>query len=145
MMQNELSGFVIGEKIGSGIHNDVYTYCLDNKYVIKVAKGSDGRFMNLLAAKIWFDVVEHKAVAKWLAPIEAVSGHGKYLIQRRTKPVKQVLLPKNIPSFFTDLKIQNFGSLGNTVVCHDYGCINLTGQLTRRMQNASWWDGEAVG
>jgi len=31
--------------------------------------------------------------------------------------------PKEIPDFFTDIKWDNFGWIGNKFVCHDYGFL----------------------
>lgn len=46
-----------------------------------------------------------------------------------------------MPSFFSDLKYQNFGVLDGHLVAHDYGYSNILSQgLTKRMRKAVWRD-----
>lgn len=46
-----------------------------------------------------------------------------------------------MPSFFSDLKYQNFGMLEGQVVAHDYGYSNLISMgATSRMRKANWYN-----
>jgi hypothetical protein len=49
----------------------------------------------------------------------------------RTRPLEKA--PTHLPNFMTDLKPENFGRLGNRIVCHDYGLSNI---MTRGLAHA---------
>lgn len=41
--------------------------------------------------------------------------------------------------FFSDQKPENWGWLGDRIVCHDYGTALTTEyELTKRLRNANW-------
>lgn len=40
------------------------------------------------------------------------------MLQRKTKPI--YTLPETLPSYFSDIKPDNFGMIGKQIVAHDY-------------------------
>jgi len=112
-----------GDKIGSGIHRDVFECKLRPELVVKVEKNDDYRyFANVKEMNFWCDNQHYLPVAKWLAPCEYMSPDGFILLQKRCEP-----LPQNysfnavkMPRFLTDLKPDNFGFLDGNSVCVDY-------------------------
>tara|TARA_B110000503_G_scaffold108036_1_gene161522 strand:- start:213 stop:668 length:456 start_codon:yes stop_codon:yes gene_type:complete len=106
-----------GDFIGSGIARDVYVYAMNSNYVVKI-DNSDDSGHNFNEYNVWTNVVNQPKYAKWFAPILWSSSDHRIIVQKKTKPITQ--LPKELPSFFTDLKLDNFGKIGSQFVCHDY-------------------------
>src|SRR5690606_7049898 len=102
-----------GDKIGGGIHRDVFECKLRPEFVVKVEFNTDYReFANVKEMAFWCDNREYKAVAQWLAPCEFLSPDGRVLLQRRCDPVPQDYeWPAKLPGFITDTKRGNFGIL----------------------------------
>jgi hypothetical protein len=48
--------------------------------------------------------------------------------------------PKKIPRFFTDIKMENYGFVGDQLKCVDYANVMsmLTGFLDKKMRMAKW-------
>lgn len=107
--------FLLGDYIGKGCSRTVFKYALDPKYVIKIAKS--GSFDNILEYEIWCNIryTEHK---KYFAPCSWISDDGVIMLQRKTKPI--YTLPETLPSYFSDIKPDNFGMIGKQIVAHDY-------------------------
>lgn len=112
----DMADLFIAEFIGAGQSRSVYGYAMDPKYVVKIDRS--GHFNNVAEWDIWNETSdEHQ---RFLAPCLKISQCGRLLIQERTTPVSLDEMPKEIPGFFTDTKIQNWGRIGDHVVCHDY-------------------------
>lgn len=110
-----------GDKIGRGIHRDVFECKLRPELVVKVEYETDFRyFANVLESKFWTDYMHAPLVAKWLAPVEFLSPDGRILLQRRVDPIKESEIPEKLPGFLTDIKATNFGRLDGNIVCCDY-------------------------
>lgn len=133
-----------GSILGEGASRHTYVYNLDPKYVIKVETGNNGH--NMIEYLLWNEVMGLTGplswVKDWFAPVKWISPNGKLLVMERTyeKPEKE--RPKYVPDFFTDLKRDNFGWIGNKFVCHDYGFIYRFIKYSSRMQKISkdkWW------
>jgi hypothetical protein len=109
--------FMLGEKLGEGQTRAVYDFALDSNYVVKIAKKFPND--NILEFEIW-NLLKGKEIpeSKWLAECRWLSPSGHLLLQRKTTPIKE--LPTILPNIFTDIHINNFGKIGNRVVCHDY-------------------------
>lgn len=137
-MDKELEHFILGKKLGFGIHRDVYEYKLDTTCVIKIANDDETRAQNIIEMKIWQEI-EWSDFKKWFAPCVVVSEGGKYLIQKKIEIQEN---PKNypakIPHFFTDIKPDNFGWLGRRFVCCDYSLLIITNGITKKMKNVKW-------
>lgn len=113
----EVMRLVCGDKISYGSARVVFEHANDKARVIKIEDGAQS-FQNILEWNIWHEV-EGTKLEKWFAPCYQISPSGSALIQARTKKIRE--LPKRLPSFFTDLKTNNFGEFDGRIVCHDYG------------------------
>jgi len=126
-----------GEKLGSGIHRDVFDCTLRPDLVVKVEKSDFRYFANVLEMRFWCDNKHAKNISKWLAPCEYLSPDGRILLQRKAQSiVSESQLPKQLPAFLTDLKMSNFGIIDSRVVCLDYA-LNVT-TASARMRRADW-------
>ena len=104
-------------------------YSLGNDLVVKVAKldyhgcRTDGIRDNMAEMALWNNISRGKCYHKmrrWLAPCHNISFGGIALIQQRTTPCPQHLLPKRVPHWITDIKSSNGGLLNGKFVFHDY-------------------------
>jgi len=139
-MEKELQNFICGKKLGYGAYRDVYEFSIDNSFVIKIAKDEEGRAVNLLENKLWWEISE-TPIAKWFAPVISVSEAGEYLIQKKIEVLPKEQYPKKIPYFFTDTKYSNFGWLkGKGFVCCDFGSFNIFRGLNSKMKKVDWWE-----
>lgn len=130
---------LVGDQIGTGMFRTVYACLLDPSLVIKT-EDREGSFHNILEWENWDDNQFAPAVARWLAPCVAISPCGGVLVQKRVDPIRpgEPKLPKQIPSFLTDVKLENFGWFENRIVCCDYGYTHTT--LSTRLRKARWAD-----
>lgn len=137
-MLRDFWNLIVGDRIGSGCYRDVYECLLDPSLVVKVEKDVSC-FHNVREWANWQELCEAPAWRKWVAPCEAISPQGKYLLQSRTKPVTLSALPEKVPAFFTDKKVGNWGRLPDgRVVCHDYALLLPSFPL--RMVKAKFWE-----
>ena len=109
-----------GNKIGEGIHREVFECRIRPELVVKVEREDWRYFANVYEMKFWDDHCDYAKVAKWLAPCEFHSPDGRILLQRRTDQATEKHIPPNLPAFLTDVKASNFGWLDGRIVCHDY-------------------------
>ncbi len=139
-----LSDFIdmwCAESIGTGTQRDVYQFRYNKSLVVKIDKTNGVYFANVAEWDIWTQAKENKDISKWLAPCVQISNAGKVMLQVKTTPIKDIsLLPKKIPAFLCDTKIQNWGMLKGVPVCHDYANNRLfsTGTKTGLIK-AEWW------
>lgn len=133
-----------GERIGSGVYRTVYNYNLDDKYVIKIERNSTDS--NSSEHLLWNEIKglcgELEGVKKWFAPVLWMSPNGKILVMQKTEEKPSKERPREVPAFFTDLKWDNFGWIGNKFVCHDYGIIFKFIKYEKKMQKINkdcWW------
>ena len=113
-----------GEHLGTGSFRSVYCNNLNPEQVLKIEGDTHQRyqFCNVIEWVFWNNHKENPKIAKWLAPCIRISSNGKILIQKRVETIpKGYELPKELPSFLTDLKMSNFGLLDGRLVCLDYG------------------------
>lgn len=111
-----------GNLLGSGIHRKVYECRIKKEWVVKVEYGDDWRyFSNVHEMKFWNDNEYVPSIKRWLAPCHYLSPEGRLLIQTKVDPIRSTdKLPKNLPSFLTDTKRENFGYLNGKLVSVDY-------------------------
>lgn len=120
-MSLDLLRMVCQDLIASGSFRDVYEYGLDNNYVIKVTEHNE---KNLLEYEVW-QAAQGSHYQKWFAPIKYCSPAGNFLVMRKARPIRDTdKLPKKVPSFFTDMKKENYGMINNQLVCIDYHFIS---------------------
>ena len=130
-----------GKWLGGGIGRGVYVLGTDPSLVVKIETANHS-FQNVSEWGVWeeLEATDNK-VLKWFAPCHYISPCGMILIQARTRPLDKSRFPDKMPSFFTDLKYQNFGMFDGRVGAHDYG-YNRFIRLgaTDRMRIANWRD-----
>lgn len=130
-----------GRLIGEGCYRKVFECKLRPELVVKVEEEpEDGyrEFHNVAEAKFWKYNEQHTAVSKWLAPIIYSSPDGFILLQKKVRMAHDTdELPRQLPAFLTDLKVGNFGWLGNQLVCIDYALHIHTPNV--RLKKADWW------
>lgn len=127
-----------GDLLGRGIHRTVYTCRLRPDLVVKVDGDEQPNFANVFEQRFWDDHEAYSAVSRWLAPCEYLSPDGRILLQKRCDPVKTADLPDKLPGFITDMKAENFGMLGDRVVCLDYAYTIPNPSV--RLKKAHWND-----
>jgi hypothetical protein len=137
-----------GKKIGGGCYRSVYDYNLDDKYVIKIEPNNTE--CNMVESMLWDEIRGLKGdlawVKDWFAPVLWMSPNSKILVMEKTSEFpknKKLERPREVPAFFTDLKKDNFGWIGNRFVCHDYGFIYKFIKYEKKMQKIKkdcWWD-----
>ena len=84
--------------------------------------------------------------SRWFAECKCISPNGKILIMEQSRRPSTSELLAEIPIWFTDVKVANWGMVksrdGSTelLVCHDYGYSNILyrGTRTKRMKKADW-------
>ena len=135
-----------GKWLGGGIGRGVYVLGTDPSLVVKIETANHS-FQNVSEWGVWeeLEATDNK-VLKWFAPCHYISPCGMILIQARTRPLDKSRFPDKMPSFFTDLKYQNFGMFDGRIVAHDYGYTRLVYLgSTARMRIANWQDDEKSG
>lgn len=137
IIKNDLIKMTCGKLIGSGIYRQVYEYKFNKDLVVKIETADTKFFANIQEYSVWQEV-QGTEFAKYFAPCVAISENGLILLQKRTKPMKKY--PKEIPAFFTDTKLQNYGMIKGQFCCHDYASHKLYKVgLTKKMIKADWW------
>lgn len=140
-MKDELEKFILGKRLGSGVHREVYEYNLNPKeYVVKVGRDEGGRLANLKEWMIWDEVRERPEIKKWLAQVFDISVGGKYLLMARAELGRKSDYPKKIPHFFMDTKYKNYGWIKGKLVCLDYASAAITNGFGSKMKKADWWE-----
>lgn len=143
-LKDEAITLICGEYIGEGVSRSVRAYAPSPTDTVLKLEASIGSFQNAREWAVWQAVKDAPELRKWFAPCIRISDLGVWMLQERTQPVtlKELLekVPK-VPAFFTDLKVGNWGRLGDRYVCHDYGtALTTENGLTTRMKRAKWWD-----
>lgn len=113
----------LGEKLGEGEYRVVFNFSLLDDVVCKYDK-SQPATANWNEYNVWNDVrgTKHE---KWFAPVLHISPGGEFLLMKKAREITDSdKIPRNISNFFTDLKRENFGFIGNQIVCIDYQFIN---------------------
>lgn len=132
-----------GEELGSGAYRTVYAMPRNRNEVLKVETRARS-FQNVTEWTLW-DRVKDSPYRQWFCPCVAISHSGSILIQCRAVPftsVEDPKLPKQIPAFFTDSKVENWGLYKGQPVCLDYGLTLITEVgLTKRTKKPEWWSG----
>jgi hypothetical protein len=109
-----------GDRLGYGMSRSVYDCRLDPTLVMKI-EVTEGKFQNIVEFELWSRYMHYEKVAKWLAPVDSMSSNGTVMLMKKTMPLTVDQFPDEIPAFFGDIKLENFGMLDGRVVCHDYG------------------------
>lgn len=137
-----------GDRISSGCFRDVYEHATDPSKVIKIeygherktehGTGIDNTFCNVQEFLMWREIEGLKGklewVKKWFAPIHWISPSGHVLCMQKTTPQPKRKRPDEIPAFLWDVKQENFGWIGNNLVCHDYAHIPAFTTYRKKMR-----------
>ena len=117
-----------GDKLGSGIHRDVYTCRIRDDLVVKVEIEENWRnFANVKEHMFWSDWQHYDPIGSWLAPCDYLSPDGRISLQKRCEPLSAAYqMPEMVPSFLTDHKRENFGLYEGRLVCVDYAATVAT-------------------
>lgn len=137
----ELINLLVGKKLGSGSYREVFENMQDADEVLKIETGARC-FSNIHEYNMWMIVAGDPELSKWFAPCVDISPSGQILVMKRTKPVMIDELPKKIPNFLTDTKVQNWGRYKKRIVCHDYGnhLAISKGINNWKLKKAEWWE-----
>jgi len=134
LIQLEALNMLCGERLGEGSSRKVFRSALDHKLVIKIATNENGIKQNWEEFNTWESVQFVDKINSYFARVHSISEYGSILIQEYVPSI-----PKGkykIPSFFTDLKPENYGlvigSKSNQFVCRDYG-VNLLRERGMRL------------
>ena len=132
-----------GKWLGGGVGRGVFVLGTDPSLVVKIETASHS-FQNISEWGVWCDLEnEDNPARKWFAPCHYISPCGIVLVQARTRPIEKSRFPEKMPSYFTDLKYQNFGLFEGRIVAHDYGFHRFVSLgATARMRVADWRDDE---
>lgn len=134
-----------GELLGSGIHRKVFECRIRPDLVVKVEDNSPKyawrAFANVHEMTFWEDHTMFEPVRRWLAPCEWMSQDGLILLQKRVSPLpRDYDLPKQMPTFLTDLKPANYGLYEGRLVCVDYSTTVPNPSV--RLKKADWTKGD---
>lgn len=142
-----LSDFIdmwCGKFVGSGSSRMVYEFTLNKTLVVKIDH-TNGGFFNVAEWDTYHNIKNsHPKLAKYLAPCIQISNAGKVMLQQKTECIRSSQLPKSIPFFLADTKLQNWGKLGNKVVCHDFANSRIYSHVSQRMVKPEWWSDNAA-
>lgn len=137
LLGDEFIDILCGEKIGEGISREVFRCRLNPNWIVKVEREGQW-FQNIREYLIWEEIQHWKKMSKWFAPVEYISPHGTVLIQHKVTPAYETDLPKQLPTFFTDIKQENFGMLNGQFVCFDYGTTPISRNWSTRLKKFNW-------
>lgn len=137
-LTQDLFELIVGKKLGEGSCRTVYECALDKTHVIKFEEGAQ-RFQNVMEWQVWDRVQWVKGIGPWFCPLVAISPCGTILIQKKAEDLRPNELPKRVPAFFTDLKLENWGRYQGRPVIRDYGVHLLMERgMTSAMKTAKW-------
>lgn len=132
-----------GERLGYGLHRHVYVFKQFPEYVIKLERDmGSGQFANVTEWRNYINHKDWKWLGRWLAPCVTINETGSVMVQKRVTPGKRKDYPTHIPCLFTDLKLANFGWIGDQFVCCDYAYLLNMVIIGKRsnMKYAKWWN-----
>lgn len=133
---------ICGKVIGKGMYRTVYELKRDPDYVVKIERDpSRGTFANVTEWRNYINNKDWNYLKDWLAPCIGINETGQVLIQQRIRHGRRKDYPKYVPAIFTDLKLSNFGWIGDKFVCCDYSYFTpyIITAGKSKMKYAKWW------
>ena len=88
---------LLGDRIGTGGHREVYKHTSDETLVIKKVKNNNVSY-NKSEYKTWVQSM-YLGFSNWLVPCVHISMDNIYLVQLFGKPIEKEEVPENIPHF----------------------------------------------
>lgn len=126
-----------GKELNRGTTRIVYEFVPDSRYVVKIENSS---FNNIYEWTIYMDSNINEKIRSYFAECLWISKNGKILVQRKVKhKIRSNSYPKEIPHFFNDLKLTNYGWIGKRFVVCDYANFNLIKGMRNINKKAGWW------
>lgn len=116
---------LMGDLIGRGMSRAVYEMPFDVTKVVKVENSWEHK-QNSMEWLVWDSFKNVKSIAKWLCPCHMISYNGNYLVMSRARDLLASEIPKKLPRFMSDAKVENLGVYDGRVVIRDYGTITLS-------------------
>jgi len=142
---HDLLSAILETEVGRGMNRIVYTSKLFPGTVIKVASTRNLKNAisdNMAELAIWESIeMMPERVKKWFCPCISIGCHGTILFMKYAEICSNASqLPTRVPSFFTDLKVENWGILNGTPVCVDYAKTLVHNVfLNKATRAADWW------
>lgn len=143
-VKDQALALICGKQLGSGISRTVFVYAPDSTRVVKI-EHNQLRNQNASEYSFWCGV-QGTPLEKWFARVFLASEMNSFILQARTQPVTLAELrqkrPK-VPVIMSDLKVGNWGRIGQRYVCHDYGTALVPEYGLRngaRLKKADWWE-----
>lgn len=131
--------FFCGELLNWGATREVFVLKQDSDYVVKI-QHKDG-LDNAWEYLIWNEIKYCTTIRHWFAPVIGINMTATVLVQRRAIFPRHREYPKYVPSFFCDLKLQNFGLIDGHLACVDYGCLHVSKIMDdKKLRYAKWWN-----
>jgi hypothetical protein len=128
-------------RLGSGLYRTVFGIWDSEKWVMKVANSAEGADANRDEWQVWCYLRERHKSNRLLAPCLGISDDGSVLLMRRTTICNEAQVPKRVPVWMTDLKVQNWGMMDGRAVCHDYSThLIMENTCSDKTKKARWWD-----
>ena len=127
----EAFNMLCGKQIGIGAHRTVFENAFDSNLVVKIANSQNGIRANYAEYELWQEIQSTK-YNRYFVRMREMSGYGSILIADYVPdlPVGKY----KIPSFFTDLKRENFGLVGTQVVCRDYALNRIVEHIGKKIK-----------
>lgn len=142
-VNTDLITSLLGQKLGEGCYRAVYQHNWSKDWVIKIEPNNTDS--NVTEFMLWQEICGLRNqlawVKEWFAPIYWMSPNGKILCMHKTaeEPKNSKLeRPEEVPKFFSDVKWDNFGWIGNKFVCHDYAIAYKFIKYENKMQKIKW-------
>lgn len=142
-VNTDLITTLLGEKLGKGSYRTVYQHNWDKDWVIKIEPKNTE--CNITEYLLWDEIRGLKNelawVKDWFAPVLWMSPNGKILCMKKASEFpknKKLERPTEVPAFFSDVKWDNFGWVGNRFVCFDYGFMYKFIKYEKKMQKVNW-------
>lgn len=137
----DLFNLVCGKLLGEGVHRKVFECRLRDDLVVKVEIPQTFRFFANVHEMTVYNQASY-AAQRWLAKPDFLSPDGRIMFQERAMPISSPSdLPAELPSFLSDIKVENFGWVNDgdarRLVCVDYAII-CPGKLNMKKRKVDW-------
>ena len=116
--------------LGEGKHRRTYVHPDDETLVIKVIKTDRSKNLDEFRN---CRLINRSGMGHWIAQVIELLDGGNVLVMERVVPLTRP--PDEIPKFFRDTRVSNWGLLNGRPVCHDYTDIH---EISQDMMTPVW-------